>query len=160
MNDETGEVFWNENLNSDEHVAEGYTYLGDNVPDWVLVDDRDSSVELPEIIVYAKQPGIIEKVTSKLFDKPARQIQENQKSLQNAIRVPDFFGLQFSFDYIVIGGYGADISIGYMRNNGFYSSVTPRVGNGYNVGVSATVSVGYYQGHFCEKKSQIGRAHV
>ncbi len=79
---------------------------------------------------------------------------EDKKSLFNSnvasrginTEAPDMMGLQFSGNAFLGGGGAVDLTVGYMRNEGFFSNASLRIGVGVDISISAGIVTGNYTG--------------
>ena len=77
---------------------------------------------------------------------------DEQKDIFNArvasrgVKV-DYMGVQFSGSAILGGGFTGDVTLGIMRNEGFFVALSTGAGSGFDMSLSLGVSWGRYQGN-------------
>lgn len=59
---------------------------------------------------------------------------------------PDMIGLQIGGNLIVGGGFTFDLSIGFVKNDGFFISFSPGAGSGFDISIEAGFCVGICSG--------------
>ena len=65
---------------------------------------------------------------------------------RRGMHMPDMIGLNFGGSAVVGDGYTMDISIGYIRQSGFFYNIALGAGIGFDLSVNVGVSIGHYFG--------------
>jgi hypothetical protein len=60
--------------------------------------------------------------------------------------LPDYGAITVSGDFIVGGGVGGDVNLGYVKGDGVFVNATGRTGSGFDMSVGVGISFGSYRG--------------
>ena len=60
--------------------------------------------------------------------------------------MPDYLGLSLSGNAFLGGGFGVDLTFGYVKDEGSFANLSLREGVGVDISAGIGINVGYYSG--------------